>query len=445
MGIRTSAALGRLRDIAPYIFDPRVGLFGEVGEHDREAGLPEFFRYLATAGDTTWISGHQNFTIGGGCATIRDIALAKAIGEAVERYSSAIYDRREFPLSTYSNAPFECVPPDAFALYGDSQFGGEDFPYQPLTNDSDVRWVPTQSLVSGRTRHVPASFVYLPYLFPRDGDEWPIAQSISTGLACHTSFDRAALGGICEVIERDCFSITWQAMVSRTRIRLDSLPTEHRSSLQRFVNAGYSAYVVDITHDNGVPTIMTILRGRQPGTAPLSVAAATDLRPEVALRKSIEEMAHTERYVRQILSELARIDAEDDHRNVYSQVSHVNFWTSPQRSHRADFLFASPNEMDFGKIVDRSTGDTKHDLEMVVAQVAQTGHDVLVADITTEDVADQLGFSVVRAIIPGYHPLFMGYSFRALGGERLWSVPQKLGYTGISKSSGDNPMPHPFP
>jgi ribosomal protein S12 methylthiotransferase accessory factor len=52
---------------------------------------------------------------------------------------------------------------------------------------------------------------------------------------------------------------------------------------------------------------------------------------------------------------------------------------------------------------------------------------------------------VVRAIIPGFHPLFMGHKLRALGGSRLWQVPQSLGYQGINRDTGDNPAPHPYP
>jgi len=67
----------------------------------------------------------------------------------------------------------------------------------------------------------------------------------------------------------------------------------------------------------------------------------------------------------------------------------------------------------------------------------------LLADVTTEDMRD-LGLLVVRAVIPGFHPLFMGHQFRALGGTRLWEIPQKFGYPGISREHGDNPLPHPF-
>jgi ribosomal protein S12 methylthiotransferase accessory factor len=39
----------------------------------------------------------------------------------------------------------------------------------------------------------------------------------------------------------------------------------------------------------------------------------------------------------------------------------------------------------------------------------------------------------------------MGHRNRALGGQRLYSVPQLLGFEGLEHGAPDNPYPHPFP
>jgi len=74
----------------------------------------------------------------------------------------------------------------------------------------------------------------------------------------------------------------------------------------------------------------------------------------------------------------------------------------------------------------------------------QNGERVLTCDLTSPEIAE-LGITVVRAIIPGFHPLVFGHALRARGGSRLWRVPQALGYPGITPATGDNPVPHPFP
>jgi ribosomal protein S12 methylthiotransferase accessory factor len=83
-------------------------------------------------------------------------------------------------------------------------------------------------------------------------------------------------------------------------------------------------------------------------------------------------------------------------------------------------------------------------VEVLVTKIQAVNERLLIADLTTPDVSE-LGFSVIRAIIPGFHPLHLDYGLRALGGTRLWEVPQQLGYPGITPETGDNPQPHPYP
>ena len=66
-----------------------------------------------------------------------------------------------------------------------------------------------------------------------------------------------------------------------------------------------------------------------------------------------------------------------------------------------------------------------------------------VAHLTSPDIRD-LGLTVARSLVPGYHPLYMGHRLRALGGRRLWEVPQRLGRE-QPQSGGSNPAPHPYP
>ena len=110
----------------------------------------------------------------------------------------------------------------------------------------------------------------------------------------------------------------------------------------------------------------------------------------------------------------------------------------------ASFITASSEFLDFQKLSSVATGDHEQDLKDLVRRISELGHTVYVADLTSEDVRD-LGLSVVRAIIPGFHPLFMGHQLRALGGTRLWNAPRRVGFPKILKIGHDNPAPHPFP
>lgn len=442
MKIDVQAPLARLADALPYILDARTGIIGNVREHPAEIDSPRFFRYNCMAANTEAFGDYRNFAVGGGAAVTRELALAKAIGEAVERYCAAIYDKAALPLSSYAAAPFDCVAPASFALYSEAQHAFPGFMFDPFTNDAPVRWAPARDLATGATVHVPASMVYVPYFFYQGGEETPVAQPISTGLSCHCSYAEAAIGALCEVIERDCFMITWQAGLARPRIRQDNLSAPNRDLLRRFEAVGYRVHLVDIANETGIPAVMAVAR-HDGGFVPLAVAAAVAPQAEEAIRKALEELAHTERYAFQIKGEIARLPHDPEFDNIVGQVDHVNYWVDPDHAPQADFLHASGRLRDWREMADFGGATPAATLDKLVRGLRETGYRALVADITTPDVA-QLGLHVVRGLVPGYHPLFMGWHHRPLGGERLWRIPQQLGYPGLVPGR-ENPYPHPFP
>ncbi|MBI5318621.1 MAG: YcaO-like family protein [Bradyrhizobium sp.] len=371
--------------------------------------------------------------------------MAKAVGEAVERYSSAIFDVDAMPLCSFDAAGFACTPPEAYALYLPEQYDQPGFPWVPFRRDVRVRWTPARDLASGAVVHVPAARVYMPYTYYLGTGDAPIDQPISTGLACHMDWPRAALNGVCEVIERDAVMITWQAMNAPAQIRVETLSDENYDIVQRLEHSGASVTIFDLTMDHGVPAVLSTLRGAMPAMPALVVAGSSSPDPEEAVRKSLEELAHTRRYCQYILDHAPRLVPDPPlYESVVDQVTHLNFYVDPRNLDHAAFLFGSRKRIEFDELPNLATGDPMRDLDAVAARISAVGEQVLVADVTSSDI-DELGMKVVRAVVPGFHPLHMGHQLRALGGRRLREVPQKLGFRGIPGSGADNPAPHPYP
>lgn len=438
------ATLDRLFDVLDCLVHERVGIIRHLIEVKREAGAPDFFAFYARACDTSAFCGQRNFSDAGGASTDRRIAMAKAVGEAVERYCAAFYYPEELPLCSFDSAPFRCIQPDRFALYSERQYYQAGFPYVAFTNATPVRWTPGVDLTSGQTFHLPAAMVFIPYVYVQRSGEPPIAQSISTGAACHCSMAEAAIGAICEVIERDAFTITWQAQLAMPQIMSETLSELNQDLVGRLEETGASVVVLNITMDHGIPTILSVLRSDSPEAPGLVFAAATHLNPELAVRKSLEELAHTRRMAQELKMTRPPFVPEPGFENVVTQTCHVLLYCDQKNSGLADFLFASEKRVSFDDIPNISRGNPDSDLDTLVHGLAVLNYQVLVVDLTTSDIRD-LGLHVVRAIIPGFHPLFFGHNVRALGGDRLWQVPQKLGHRGITAESGDNPAPHPYP
>ena len=443
--VGTRGEPGILPGLIGHLVDDRVGIVNSVFEVQLQTGAPAFFHVFARACNTGTFTQQENFFNTGGAASDRGRAVAKAVGEAVERYCAAIFDVDELPLFTYQDAPVLAVAPSEFALYSPEQYAQPGFPWVPFQDDTPVRWATALDLTNRQPCLIPACRVFMPYHYYLGSGDAPVEQPISTGMACQVSPAAAALAGICEVIERDAFTICWQAMLSPPQIRLDTLDDENYDLVQRFERARGSVTMFDLTLDHGIPTILSVLRG-EPPTAPAFVfAAASSPSPRDAARKSLEEVAHTRRYSQWIQDHMDVVVPDAPcHHNVTDQQEHLRFATDHGNSDVFEFLYESTERIVFDDIIDLSSGDPRDEVEALVDRVHSVGERVLVADLTTPDVRD-LGLPIVRAVIPGFHPLHMGHQLRSLGGRRLWEVPQALGYKGITTETGDNPAPHPYP
>ena len=444
-GLAEVDPLARLTGVADVLVDPTVGIIHSLREVRVESGGPAFFHYAARAADTGAFVRQRNFRNSGGAAVTRGTAMAKSIGEAVERYCSAIYEVDEMPLASFAAADFEAVGPGEFALYSDAQYDRPGFPWTRFEADTPVRWTPATDLADGRTVHVPAARVFMPYTYYLGTGEAPIDQPISTGMACHCSLAEATLGGICEVVERDAVMIAWQAMLAPPQIRVETLSDANYDLVQRFDRAGCRVTMLDLSIDHGIPVILSCALGRTAGSPALVVAGSASPDPEEAARKSLEELAHTHRYSHFVNAELDRMVPDPpDYESVADQMTHLNFYVDEANLQLADFLLASKQRRDFDEIASIASGDPAEDVRRCVERIRGVGERVLVSELTTPDVGE-LGLHVVRAIVPGFQPLHMGYPLRALGGRRLWEVPAALGYAGVTKAGGDNPAPHPYP
>jgi ribosomal protein S12 methylthiotransferase accessory factor len=431
--------------VSDVLVDESVGIIRSLDEVRPDPGGPNFFQFHATAANTSAFTRLENFAEAAGSAATRGVAAAKAIGEGIERYCAAIFELEELPLTSYREAPFPCTAPAEFALYSREQYERSGFPWVSFEDDTQVRWAPGIDLATGEPCHVPAVRVFIPYHYYVGTGEAPIDQPISTGLASHTDATLAVRSAIAEVVERDAFLIVWQAMMSPPQVRLETLSAANYDLVERFEAASNRVVMFDITLDVGIPTILTAILGENEGAPALVVAGASAPDPEEAARKSLEEAPLTRLYSQYMVSRAPRLVPDPpDYASIDSQGAHLNFWTDHAILPFADFLFASQVRVDFSEIPSLATGDPIEDVRAMVSRIRAVGERVVLADLTTDDVRE-LGFTVVRAIVPGFHPLHVGYGLRALGGDRLWGVPQALGYRGITPAGGDNPAPHPYP
>ena len=97
----------------------------------------------------------------------------------------------------------------------------------------------------------------------------------------------------------------------------------------------------------------------------------------------------------------------------------------------------------FGHI--QNTSDVSKDLLKCLSFLSAKNLDIIYVELTTPDLSE-LGFYVIKVLIPGMQDLNPDHKYPLFGGKRLYNVPKNIKYTDVGKSEDElNKLPHPFP
>ncbi len=282
---------------ARLLVDSEVGIIRFVQEAPISPTDPRLFHMFALTADTRPLAAGLGCSRNNaGASPNRERAIAAAIGEAVERYCSAIYTEESLVLASYREVEAEAVDPRSFPLGSEAEYQQPDCPVSRFSPDLPIRWVQGHVLGQGRSILVPACMVYMPYRFMNRAEY--IFIPISTGLACGNTREEAILTGMYEVVERDAFTAVWLNRIPVPGLDVSSAHDETIHFLvSEYTRTGERLYLRDITTDVGIPTVLAILRDETGGSTTFAVAAAARLHPEQAVVKSLEELALTRRGV----------------------------------------------------------------------------------------------------------------------------------------------------
>jgi ribosomal protein S12 methylthiotransferase accessory factor len=208
---------------------------------------------------------------------------------------------------------------------------------------------------------------------------------------------------------------------------------------------GGKAEFVDITNDLEMPTALALLSYPYMGRTIHTLGAATRLDLESACRKAFSEAAND--YAR-LVSELDALGGRWTHREDFSDITdfrrHSLLYTDPTMQHCLEFLTGSEETRTLATRPRPDLRSAREKLDSVVARLRQHFEEIVAIDLTTAEFED-LGVSVVKAIVPGAVPLHSDHRAPFLGHSRLYSAPARLGYRAFPSTAAElNPLPHPF-
>ena len=367
--------------------------------------------------------GHAEMGVGGAgwsCGA----AEAACVGEAIERLQPQALPRDCCVEAAFESWPLNEPPvaPERWVLFHAEQYAQRDFPFQPLTRATKCRWVCFRQALSGEPWWVPEEFAFLN---PRKGTTHQLCPGLSTGLSCGQWGQPVVLRGLQEVIERDALMGAWWSAYPLEKWDGEQVFGLLGGSLRERVerpNLRWRFYRIRSPFSAHVT--MASVEGKEREGFCFSIGSACRETREASWNKAILEAVQGQHYVRRLITERQGDETLcdfPDHAVYYS--------FHPERL--AETVLHNPPPTGAG--VDESC------VEELPALMARLGphRPVLVRAMTPPALAEQnLGWQVLRVVVPGLQPLHGNDAFAHLGGP-LWS-PRGL---------GDWPSmpPHPFP
>jgi ribosomal protein S12 methylthiotransferase accessory factor len=369
-------------------------------------------------------------------------AIAGALGEAVERYCSSLFDAGSFLRSTIPEIPSHAIHPAECVLYSEDQYAQKNFPYVRPNEETKYAWVTAQELTAGREVYLPASLVYLSYVGDRENELF--TPPTSNGLAAGPDLTRAVLSAIYEVVERDAFLMTWMNRLPAPIVDYRSAGGLMESIRTHYGRFGIEAQVFNLTTDIPIYVMMCLAIDRS-RKGPAAVAGlGTGLDPRTAVEKALMEVCQVR--PGEVLRFIQRVpkDKLTSYEQVESLQDHSGFFFDVERLDELSFLLGSGRTQSIEALPDLSQGSPEADVDRCVEALRGAGSRVAYVDLTTPDVKD-FGVRVARVVATQLQPIHFGHGQERLGGRRLFELPRVLGHDERNREPSDlNPCPHPL-
>jgi ribosomal protein S12 methylthiotransferase accessory factor len=419
------------------IVDSKTGIVRALIEQARRNDERKLFSYAAWLCNTSLFSEVNVQRFGGGVSINRETAMLKALGEAIERYCLSVYKLKDFPLFSYNEINEQALDPRKVVSFSDQQLSSDRFMRFRFNKNTKFRWVMGYSLTRHKPIYVPAQLVYFYHV-----EEEPIIRfPDSNGAASWPSLAGAVRQGICEVVERDAIMINYLNKLPRERVEIENIQNDTIVELRRIHEKyEFELYVYDLTTDIPISTMLSILIDRSGVGPAVVVGTASNLDPYTAIISSIEG-AKAGPELRDAVLRNPNLDPTKI-RN--PNLAHGLFWWGSDKIAHLDFFLKNRRRKEIGLLKDRSAYDVVRDLKDILRIFEEKRIEVVFVDVTTPDIRD-LGFSVVKAVMPELHPIHQLERFKYFGGKRLYQVPRILGYKDRAPREDEfNQIPHPF-
>ncbi|MEX2982483.1 YcaO-like family protein [Streptomyces sp. C36] len=436
------SGLGRLTDL-----DALVGPYGLVNRTQRLPNHPgdaRFPIFTASLGDIAHVSENVAVSVrgqgargdmdGAGGAPDPERAARLSVAEALERYSTCVEQPERTIWATAEELGEEALDLRKFPRCSPAELAHPKALTVDIDTRAPMRWVRGWSLTRRKPKWVPAVQTWM-HISPLSAGEraW---NPISTGCATHTDLSQALVNALCEVVERDAIALTWYQRLTLPRIEFDHVPAALAPFLEKSRKSLVETVFFDATTDLGIPTIYSIDLSPDNEVLGQMVMCNTSLDPADSVAKIIRESASS-RIAMQAQREMP--ESVDDFQHVFHGASYMG---RPERRSDFDFLLDGRERRAFSEMPTMTTGESGRDLALLVELLDRAGYEAVAVECTTDEARD-VGFRVVRVLVPELVPLAFTHRARYLAHPRIYEAPRRMGYP-VRQEAEINPLPQPF-
>lgn len=338
----------------------------------------------------------------GGASLDRERALWKVAGEAAERYA-LLMDGAEPHLAAFAEMDAgSALDPDS--VVADTQ------PHSPSRASQRVRWIPGTRVTTRRSAWVPMQLVAVPYVVTDAEEIW--RAPITTGAAAARCMEDAIYRGLCEVIERDTFMISWLRQLPPKGVDPEVLEMPaHELELFARTLAAVKRYRLNAEF-HALPTALPVHpvictvwddAGRGP---PVTVGTRAGWNLGLACLGALEEALQGRPWVRRLHAQATPRPFDLAHYDLTTLTGRAQLWLSKDAVRvMRDWL----GPRDVACDATASIAMSIPSLRELAAAVEHDGGTVFAVELTQYLPAcvRDTGLRVAKVIVPEYQPLYL--------------------------------------
>lgn len=394
------------------------------------------------------------------------VALSKAIGELLERYTllTPTFDAVENGIESTSfideripRALIERVP--RFYPW-QTQYVPNGLTEEILKDSSRLTDTVIHAAVGDSLSHGSSALIPLQHIqwgqhedVRMSGDTYVFSPKTTNGAGGGFTIAAATVSGLCELVERDGFLIYWLNKISPPYITIDTEDEKYFSA--RFINIfrslqdrGFITNFIDTTTDIAVPSVACVIKNTMSDGA-ITVTGKCHVDPVQAIESALlEHMA----FLNMKFESIDDFDADTyvpfSERKI-GKSGRINLWASGKMTDQINF-FLSGKRISFREWSKIFSAPLETDrLSLLISRFKRleerygSQYEVFRYRVR-HPILTELGYSVVKLVVPALMPLYLREDAPPLDCERLRDVPGRMGFAALS-ADAYNPMPHPFP